>query len=65
MKKKYMKPSVLVTQLQQHRTILLQASNEGWDVINPGQANAPAGVREYVNEGGSGSTGGSIWDEEW
>ena len=54
-----MKPSVLVAQLQ-HRTILLQASK-----INPGDPNIPAGVREYVNEGDPGSTGGSVWDEEW
>ena len=59
MKRKYMKPSVLVMQLQ-HRTILLQASK-----INPGDPNITAGVREYVNEGDPGSTGGSVWDEEW
>ena len=59
-----MKPSVLVVQLQ-HRTILLQASYEDWELINPGEANTPAGAREYVKKGGFGSTSGSVWDEEW
>jgi hypothetical protein len=42
MKKDYQKPTVNVVELHL-RTMLLMGSNDGWEVIPPGDANWPAG----------------------
>ena len=50
MKRTYMKPTMKVAEMEESDFIC----NSGWDTINPGQPNQPAGARRYYNE----------WDDE-
>ena len=63
MKKNYQKPTLQVVQLQQ-QTQLLEASpgsSGGYDVINPGQPNLPAGAPAY--RGQWNDDGWDKWEE--
>ena len=46
MKRKYDKPTMCMVKIQ-HQQHLLQASNQGYEVIGTGEPNQPAGAREF------------------
>lgn len=53
----YEKPSMLIVKLTSCRGLCtISDKGDGWDVIEPGEPNAPAGVRTH---------NGSLWDDVW
>lgn len=56
MKKEYMKPTVNVMEIQ-HHSIICTSPDKGYDVIAPGEPNAPAGVKYFRDY--------NVWDDDW